>query len=135
MNLFHPSPWRKASTMPDLVVRDFSQEELDAMKQMAYPQSMQVWSKSVLLEALKSPKVEQCYMLKGFSALPDMASVVIRRLGSDISHCASVDMTQAQQESLKLALQFVKSNGPSDRESAISALKQGFEHVFETILP
>jgi hypothetical protein len=120
--------------MPDLVIRDFAQEELDAMKRLASPQSLQGWGKALLLEKLQEPVIEVRYILKAFGPGPTMA--FIRRVDNDLSDPreGQTNLSEAQKIAYQKALEFVKRNGPGDRESAISALKQEFETVFETVM-
>ena len=120
--------------MPDLVIRNFEQEELDAMKQIASPQSMQVWGKALLQDAIKAPVVQSRYILKGFGPGPTMA--FIRRVDNEMSDPreGQTNLSPTQQIAYLQALEFVKRNGAGDRESAISALKGEFEMVFETLM-
>ena len=122
--------------MPDLSIRNFSSEEYAAIKQKASQaeQSMEGWVKSLILQALKEPVVESRYILRAFG--PGSTMAFIRRTPDGISDPreGQTNLSDVQQIAYQKALEYIKRNGPMDREQAIKALSDAFETVFETVM-
>ena len=120
--------------MKDVLIRDVPDEIVAALSEKARAANMdrQDWLRDLLKEVASEPLIKSRYILKAFG--PGAAFVVIRRVEDSMSHDGERGLPEEQKQALYLAIEFVKRNGPGDRESAIAQLKSKFEHVFETVI-
>ena len=120
--------------MPDLVIRDFTQDELDALKKLAAPRSVQAWGKELLQSTIRAPVVHHRFILKAFG--PGGAYVIIRRVDDQMSDPREglKSLSEGQKHAYYEALEYVKRNAPGDREEAIASLREQFATVFETMM-
>jgi len=120
--------------MPDLLLKDFSPEDLDRLTQVARAAGLDRmnWAKGVLLQAASAPLVRKRYAYRGFAARTG-ATLTIRRLGDDpdqvASDLAQADPAQAAAEQAACAL--VRRNAPGDRERALRLLHEAGFELFE----
>lgn len=119
--------------MPQLTIRKFSDDEYQALKAKADSAGMplEVYAYEHLKMLIRQPTVQMRYILRAFN--PDASCAMIRRVEDSMGHDIK-NATPEQQHYFSLALEFVKRNGPGDREEAMKALFKAFEHVFETVM-
>jgi plasmid stability protein len=119
----------------DLSVRRFSEDEYAALKAKAASEgkSLEQWARETLIRAAQEPTVRQRYTL---AANTGPAYVEIRRTEDSLSDPRPFLrlLDEQQRSAFEQALQFVKRNGPGDREAAYAALARGFENVRESLI-
>lgn len=120
--------------MPDLLLKDFSREELDRLSQVAQAAGLDRmnWAKQVLLQASSAPLVRKRYAYRGYAGT-NGATLVIRRLGEDPDpvdgELAHGD--PAQIEADERARELIRHNAPGDREQALRLLHEAGFELFE----
>lgn len=122
--------------MPDVLIRRVSQDVVDALdeKARAAGKDRQTWLLELLEQIAAQPVVKSRYIVKAFG--PGASYAFIRRVDNTISDPreGQTNLTQAQRIAYEQALEYVKRNGPGDREEAHSLLSRHFETVFETLM-
>jgi hypothetical protein len=120
--------------MPDLLLKDFSREELDRLTQVAQAAGLDRmnWAKQVLLHAASAPLVRKRYAYRGYASA-NGARLVIRRLG-DAPEPVGGELEQAdpmQSEADRRARELIGRNEPGDREQALRLLHEAGFELFE----
>lgn len=122
--------------MPDLSIRGFSEDEYASLKHKAGEvgaKSLEGWARATLIAAAQEPTVIPRYTLR---ANTGPVYVEIRRTEDSLNDPRPflAHLDEYQRASFEQALQFVKRNGPGDREAAVAALSRGFENVRESLV-
>jgi hypothetical protein len=120
--------------MPDLLLKDFTAEDLDRLTQVARAAGLDRmnWAKGVLLQAASAPLVRKRYAYRGLAANTG-ATLTVRRLGDDPCQVTS-DLAQAdaaQGAADQAARRLIQRNAPCDRERALRLLHEAGFELFE----
>lgn len=120
--------------MPDLLLKDFSREELDRLTQVAQAAGLDRmnWAKQVLLQASSAPLVRKRYAYRGYAGA-NGARLVIRRRG-DEAEPVDGELVQGdplQSEADGRARDLIRRNAPGDREQALRLLHEAGFELFE----
>lgn len=117
--------------MASMLVRWPDDAPLAAIQEAARARglSAEEFARQVLAAAVSAPIVRAAYTLRAVG--PDEAHAHIRRDDGGIIGRGAANMSQAQANAYKMAINLVGRNAPGDRERAVSALQAQFEDVFE----
>lgn len=119
--------------MPDILLRGFSDEDMDRMAQAAQAagQDRMNWAKGLLVAAASGPLTRKRYAYRGLAE--NGASFTLRRLddGPKGVHGGADRCDQAQIDADRQARLLFARNEPGDRERGLGLLRDAGFEIFE----
>ena len=121
--------------MPDILVRDVPSEVADALAERARAAGMdrQEWLRQHFAQLVQLPIVKASYTFRFFGPQEEVYGLVKRSPDGQIGlQLRPVPLlTNGQRLAFRQAGDYVRRNGPGDREKALKALSEAFAEVYE----
>lgn len=120
--------------MADILIRDIPDDIAKALTEHAQAagQDRMTYIRAMLIQAASGPIVKKRYAIRFYNDA-NSSRGLIRRFGDDprqTSYGCDVADSEAG-KAVERAIDFVRRNGPGDREEATWELRNHFDHVFE----
>jgi|SRR4029077_6394241 len=119
--------------MPDMSIRGISQEDYDALKNLAAAagKSLETWARDTLRSFLYAPVIKERYAYRVYSENGGRGKIT--RRSDDVNGTSETfaNFGQEEADALRRAADLIRRNEVGDREKAVVLLQQVFEEVME----